>query len=442
MLMSYKKIFACLEFKIRKEKVMRRRIVASVLISLAFLCGSAGNLFAADPIKIGFIGALSTPYGASNKATLEISVQEINEAGGILGRPVELITQDWKREVPLAVAAYKKLVLNDKCLLVFTEGTEGSTACAQVGARLYPTYPHLLFAFWTAHAGFTDVVADEYDKYKFVFRVYSSTSDSYNPKLKIMDFFKNTIGTKKLALLFEDMGWTELFRKGSDRYPTLREDFEKNGIEIAFYSITDIKEKMFLPIFDKIAASGADTIYWLAAYTDTVTLVKQWAQSQAKDLDLAFQGGTHSYAAFYNMTGGRALGITAQGPEIVIPFTELTNPFMKKLKEKEAGLIASSFGAYDGPWILKEALEKIGSAGNVDALIATIEKNEFQHGFWVWAFDQRHDPKTGHPYQPTPIGQFQAGGRYVLVHPKELVEITNPGDTYIRVRDLRKRTEK
>jgi branched-chain amino acid transport system substrate-binding protein len=432
---------------VKEEGTMKRQVLRSfecfcmvvLMMGILALPGVIEKSFAKEPIKIGFIGALSTPYGASNKASLEISIDELNNAGGILGRPVELVTEDWKREVPLAVAAYKKLVMQDKCLLIFTEGTEGSTACAQVGARLYSSYPHLMFAFWTAHAGFTDVVANEYDKYKFVFRVYSSTADSYNPKLKILEFFKNTIGTKKLALLFEDIGWTEVFRKGNANYPTLREDFEKNGIKVVYESNTDIKEKMFLPIFEKVAASGADTIYWLAAYTDTVTLVKQWAQSPAKNMDLAFQGGTHSYAAFWKMTGERALGITAQGPEIAIPFTKLTKPFLDKLKARGVGLIASTFGAYDGPWILKGAVEKAGSANDLDKLIKTIEGGEFQRGFWIWAFDKRHDTKTGYPYQPTPIGQFQENGRYVLVHPKELVEITNPKDKYVRVKDLRKR---
>ncbi|HXX35503.1 MAG TPA: ABC transporter substrate-binding protein, partial [Thermodesulfobacteriota bacterium] len=73
-----------------------------------------------EPLKIGLISALSAPYGLSNKVSMEISVEELNKEGGILGRPVKLIVEDWKREVPLAVAAYKKLVMSEKCLVVFT----------------------------------------------------------------------------------------------------------------------------------------------------------------------------------------------------------------------------------------------------------------------------------------------------------------------------------
>ena len=98
---------------------------------------------------------MSAPYGLSNKVPLEIGVEELNKAGGILGRPVQLVVEDWKREVPLAVAAYKKLVMSDKCLVVFTEGTEGTTACMQEALQLYSEFPHLQFAFWTAHDGVT-----------------------------------------------------------------------------------------------------------------------------------------------------------------------------------------------------------------------------------------------------------------------------------------------
>jgi branched-chain amino acid transport system substrate-binding protein len=410
-----------------------------LITGMIILPGFIRESFAAEPIKIGFIGALSTPYGASNKASLEISIDEINKAGGIMGRPVELITEDWKREIPLAVAAYKKLVMKDKCLIVFTEGTEGSTACAQLGARLYSTYPHLMFSFWSAHESLMDLVGNEYNKYKFMFRVYSNTADSYNPAFGFNDFFKQTVGTKKLALLIEDIGWTEVYRNGRPGvYPTLKEYLEKDGIQVVYEGKTDIKEKMFLPILEKVAASGADTIYWVTGYTDTVTLVKQWDQSPAKDMDLILMSGAVSYAAFWKMTGGRALGVTAMWPEIPIPFTNKSKPFLDELKARGSGLLASTYGAYDGPWILKAAAEEVGDF-DVEKLIKAIEKGEFRHSSWIWAFDKRHEPKKGYPYLPNIMGQFQEDGRYIVVLPQKLIEVTNPKAKYVRVKDLRKR---
>jgi branched-chain amino acid transport system substrate-binding protein len=411
-----------------------------LITGMIVLSGSVGESLAKEPIKIGFIGALSAPIGVSNKASLEISIDELNKAGGILGRPVELIVEDHKREVPLALAAYKKLVMKDKCLLIYTEGVEASMACAQLGARLYSSYPHLMFSIWNASPEFTDIVANEYDKYKFIFRVFSNAADSYNPELKFLKFFKETIGTKKLALLIEGITWTEVWRKGKPGvFPTLKEYFEQNGIKVVYYSTTDIKEKMFLPILEKVSVSGADTIYWITAVTDTITLAKQWAQSPAKNVDLVLLSGACNFAAFWKMTGGRSLGITTTWPEVTIPFSKHSKLFLDKLKATGSGLTASTYGAYDGTWILKEAIEKAGSADDVEKLIKTIEGGQFQHGFWVWAFDKRHEPKKGYPYEPMLLGQFQENGRYVLVHSKELVKITNPKDKYIRVKDLRKK---
>ncbi|MCK9274519.1 MAG: ABC transporter substrate-binding protein [Syntrophales bacterium] len=426
---------------------MKRRILRWVLLlcssffltGLFSLIGFVGDAYAADPVKIGFIGALSTPYGASNKSALEISIQEMNEAGGILGRPVKLVTEDWKREMPLAVAAYKKLVMNDGCVLVFTEGTEGSMACAQVGARLYPTYPHLMFANWVQGGEITDIVAQEYDKYKFVFRVYGKAADAFNPKLEVLELFKDVIGTKKVGLIIEDLAWTELYRKGKPGVaPSQKEYFEKNGVEVVYEATTDIKEKMFLPIFEKIAARGADTIYAIIACSDSVAFVKQWAQSGSKDLNIVLQSGEGSYAAFWDMTGGKTLGNVIASPEITIPYTERTKPFLAKLKASGAGYLGSTPGAYDGPWILKNAIEKAGCT-DANALIKIIETTEIQRGFSKWAFDSQHDPKKGYPYVQSFVwGQFQPDGKYVLIFPEELRKITNPDDRYIPLNDLRK----
>lgn len=423
-----------------KKCLLKWMLVIAVVLPLVSTSGLSDAYAASnDPVKFGFIGALSTPFGLSNSTALKIAVEEINEEGGILGRPVELIIEDSKREVPLALAAYKKLVMQDKCLVVFTEGTEGTSACSQLGARLYPQYPHLQFAIWVAHYPLFDVVEEQYDKYKFMFRAFSNSSDSYHPDLHFVDFFKDVIGTKKLALLIEDAGWSEVWRKGvPGKFPTEKENFEQKGVDVVYHKVTDIKEKMFLPILEEISKSGADTIYWITAYTDTITLTKQWAQSPAKDIDLVFQAGACSYAAFWQMTGGLSLGVASCWPEIAIPFTEHSMPFLKKMKEKGAGMMASVYGCYDSPWLLKVAVEKVGNTKNVDEIIQTLETVENQRGFYKLKFDKRHEQVKGVPYQPVPIGQFQQEGEYVLVFPEELVEITNPGREYVRVKELRK----
>ena len=420
---------------------MRKNFFAIVGFFIVLSLAQGG--WCAEPIKIGLIGALSAPYGASNKTSLEISIEELNKEGGILGRPVKLVVEDWKREVPLAVAAYKKLVMSEKCLVVFTEGTEGTTACMQEATRMMSEFPHLQFAFWTAHDGPTETVCANYEKYKFFFRIYPKSGDSYDPKLKFWTVFTEMIGTKKLALLVEDIGWTEPYIKGlPGKYPPFKEFMEQKGVQVVYYGKSSIGEKMFLPTLEKIAASGADTIYWITGYTDTITLAKQWAESAAKNMDFVAQSGACSYAAFWNMTGGAALGWVSTWPEVRIPFTGKSLAFLDELKKRGSGLIASTYGAYDGPWVIKAAVEKAGGTNNIGALIKALESIEAQRGFWKWKFDKCHGPVKGYPYHPTILAQFQENGKYTAVFSEELRTMTNPKDKFIRVKELRAKAGK
>jgi len=413
-----------------------------LIAGLIVLLGTGRESFAKEPIKIGYIGTFSAYYGKNDKTAIETSVEDLNAAGGILGRPVELVEADCKAEVPLAIGAYKKLVMTDKCLLVFTEGTEISLGCAEVASRLYPSFPHLQFPIFSASPLITDLVANQYDKYKFLFRPYYNIADGYTVDKLFVDFFKGKVGTKKLALMIEDTKFTELWRKGlPGAYLTMKEFYEKNGIEVVYYQIIDIKEKMFFPILDKIAASGADTMYWILAYTDAVGLVKQWAQSPAKNIEMMLMSGASSLEAFYKMTAGQALGVIVELPELDCPYTEKTLPLLKKVKATKGLSMSGSNGpgCYDSPWILKKAVEKVGSVENVEALIKALETIEVQHAFWVWAFNKRHDAKSGYPpYQPTPIAQIQKNGHLVAVYPDALVKITNPNTKFVPLKDLRK----
>jgi branched-chain amino acid transport system substrate-binding protein len=427
---------------------MRLRLIVFamvvVLLSVSFGCASTATPAASTPqvdktpIKIGFIGALSAPYGKSNKAALEISVAEINGAGGIMGRPVELLVEDWKREVPLAVAAYKKLVMTDGCVLVITEGTEGTVACREEAVKMFKDYPHIQFCTWMAGESGMTVYKDP-EKYKFLFRVYSRTADTWDPKANNIGLWKDTIGTKKLALVIEEIGWTEDYVKGvpDKGYPPLKDHFEKNGVQVVYNAMSSITEKMFLPIFEKIAASGADTIYWVTGYTDTTTLAKQWADSAAKDIDLTMMSGTCSYAAYWDMTGGAALGAVSLWPEIKIPFTAKSLPFLKALNDKGAGLTASTYGSCDAPYMLKAAVEKAGGTKDINALIKALEQVEVQNAFWIWKFDKDHEPIKGSPYMPMIWAQFQGKDKFYGIYDEGVRKAANPDAKFIRVKDLR-----
>ena len=137
------------------EFVSRR----SVLKGMALTTGLAGMSLAAPgilrsargeaPIKIGLISPLTgawTVYGRAHSAGFELAVDEINAAGGVLGRKIEIVTGDSKTEPRIVVEQANRLIRQDG--VDFLAGTFSSAERNAAGpvvtsARkvlLYPTF--------------------------------------------------------------------------------------------------------------------------------------------------------------------------------------------------------------------------------------------------------------------------------------------------------------
>ena len=426
---------------------MNRQIVVfgkmSLLMFVAFVFAFSSLAMAApkgEPINMGMITNLGAPYGATAKISMDISVQEINNAGGIMGRPVRLIVEDWKRQVPLAVAAYRKLVMKDKCVVVFTEGSEAVVALLEEGSKLYSAYPHVQIGNYVSADQLTeDTVCGNYDKYKFFFRPFSRAYDTYDPNMNTMQSLLKLLGTKKVALVIEDIAYTRNYLTGRPgRHPALKDFIEKFGVKVVLVTQTASNEKMFLPTFELIAKSGADTMVWAGAYTNHQTVAKQWAESAAKDIELLSFSGASSYKNFMTMTEGTGLGWLAQFPEIDIPYTSKSIPFLNKLRAQGGGLMASTYAAADGPYMIKGAIEKVKNATDATAIIKALETIEVKNAFWTWKFDKCHDAVKGYPYYSLVYGQHQGLNKYVVVWPEEIRKLTNPKDKFIPVKELRK----
>ena len=71
---------------------------------------------AADPIKVGVISPLTgawTVYGKAHSAGFELAVDEINAAGGVLGRKIVFTTRDSKFKVDIGLSAAKELIYRE-----------------------------------------------------------------------------------------------------------------------------------------------------------------------------------------------------------------------------------------------------------------------------------------------------------------------------------------
>jgi branched-chain amino acid transport system substrate-binding protein len=376
-----------------------------------------------EPIKIGFMGNLSAPSSLSAKAAAMMAVDEMNEAGGILGRPVKLIIEDTKGEIPKCVELYKKLVMNDRVLAVIVaEKVEMGVAGMEIGAELYPEYPHIFFSTIGSGDDIWHHVRDNYDKYKFGFQTYYSISTNY---LKILaelnsEIFKDMVKTKKVAIIYEDMEWTKPLRKGLPGVsPPLADVYKSQGLEVVYETTVSLDQKMFNPIFEEIAKSGAGVIDCVVGYIDEGAFIKQWAQSSANNAPSYLWGGLAGMPQAWKMTEGKVAGIMVGSSMVKVPITPKTIPFMDNMiNHYKVGPIFGSHTTYDTLYGFKKAIEKAGGTGNMDALIKELEQVQEVAVLGTIGWDPKFHYNLPYPKYISPIVQWQEGEMKVIF-PKE-----------------------
>ena len=124
-----------------------KKVFSVVSLALAGLLAFTGcGEKSSETIKIGAIGPLSgavAVYGVEAKNGIELAVEEINAAGGINGKKVEIISEDDEGNPEKSVNAYKKIVTKDKAKIIVGSLTSG---CTQAIASLAQAQKVLLVA--------------------------------------------------------------------------------------------------------------------------------------------------------------------------------------------------------------------------------------------------------------------------------------------------------
>jgi len=387
-------------------------------VTICLLAFGAGIAMAQE-IKIGFMGNLSAPSSLSSKAAAQMAVDEMNKAGGILGRQIKLIVEDTKGEIPKCVEIYKKLVMSDKVLaVVIGEKVEMGVAGMEIGAELFREYPHIFFSTIGSGDDIWHHVRDNYSKYKFGFQTYYSISTNY---LKIWgelnsQVFKDLVKTKKVAIIYEDMEWTKPLRQGlKDVSPRLAEVYKAKGLEVVYETTLSLDQKMFNPIFEEVAKSGAGLIDCVVGYIDEAAFVKQWAQSSAREIPWYIWGGLAGMPQAWKMTEGKVAGGMVGSSMVKVPITPKTIPFMENLVAKyKVGPIFGSHTTYDTLYGFKKAIEKAGATNNIENLIKQLEQVEEVAVFGTIGWDPKYHYNLPYPKYITPVVQWQKGEMQVI----------------------------
>jgi len=109
---------------VRKLSLLKSLTTAAVVIGASF------SALAADPIKIGSVLSVTGPaafLGDPELKTMQLYVESINKAGGVLGRQLQLVHYDDGSDAAKANSFGKRLIEDDKVDIIVGGTTTGST---------------------------------------------------------------------------------------------------------------------------------------------------------------------------------------------------------------------------------------------------------------------------------------------------------------------------
>lgn len=244
-----------------------------------------------EPIKVGAVLPLSSSAGATGTRVrngIEFSVKQINDAGGVDGRPMEVIFEDIQASDPaLAMSAVEKLINQDQvCAIIGCYGSSASLAalpiCEKNGvAMIEPIATSPLLTTGS----------------EWVFRITSTNgldAVMVGPGLP-------ELGFKNVAYMPIDNDWGLAVSKGY--VPVL----EANGARTVDIVPITIGETNYLSQLTKIKNSGADSIVVAQDIESCATLIRQCVESGMTDFKIVLNGVNSSL--MYNLIGEACVGV-------------------------------------------------------------------------------------------------------------------------------------
>lgn len=240
-------------------RISRRTVFSGVLAASVGLAGFPA--LAADPIKIGFIGSLSGASSKSGEAItrgLTMAINEINQAGGILGRPLELLRRDDEANPGKGLIAARELVQRQKVAVLFG-GLQ-----TPVSLAIVPFVNQMKVPFMGPWAAGTPVTKNG-AKENYVFRV-SAVDELVD--IALVDRAVAVHGAKKPGMMLINNPWGKSNEKG------LKAALKAKGMEYAGIEKMEAADVDVVPQLTRLKDAGADTIFMVANVGQSAQIIK------------------------------------------------------------------------------------------------------------------------------------------------------------------------
>jgi len=344
-----------------------QEVARSLTIGAAFAAFGAVSAFAADPIKIGQIAALSGGSAQSGEAItrgLSLAIDEINAKGGLLGgRMLVLVQRDDESAPPKGLIAARELI--SEAVAAIFGGIDTPVSMAMV--PVLNKEKRIYMGVWAAGTGITRNGANP----NYAFRV--SAVDAL-VDVRLLKFAHQKFGAKKAGLILINNPWGQGNEKGlqaaSKADPSVEiagvEKFENNDVDLVpqLARLKDAGADALILVGN--AAPGAQVMKARERMAWKVPVISHWGISGGRFPELAgASAGEPDFVQTYSFFG-------KQSPVGQRVLSELMKKYPQIKGPEDVFAPVGTADAYDAMHILALGIAQAGST-DPDAVRAALE---------------------------------------------------------------------
>lgn len=330
-----------------------------------------------DTLKIGvnleLTGSVAA-YGNAEKNGINLAVEQINKAGGVDGKKIEVITKDNKSENAEASTAATNLAVQSQVNAMIGPATSGAVAAASLNAQ--KTGVPLLTPSGTQD----DLTIDKDGVKKYIFR--TTFQDSFQGQVLAQYAYQN-LNSKKVVLYYDN---------SSDYAKGIAEEFQRvypgEIVTVATFASGD---KDFQSALTKFKDLDYDAIVMPGYYTETGIITKQ-ARDMGIEVPILGPDG------FNDDSFGDLAGVAnthdvyyVSGYSTKTALSDKATQFIEAYKKKygsEPNMFAAL--AYDSVYMIAEAAK--GAKTSIDIADNLAKLSQFDGVTGIMTIDKDHNP--------------------------------------------------
>jgi len=376
---------------------MKRILLASIVIaSLLSACNTQGN---DNKVRIGvFMSTTGSTanFGISSVNGIKMAADEINAAGGINGKQVELLVQDDRSDASEAATIVTKFVTQDQVHAVIGEVASSRSIAAA------PIAQNAKIPMLTPSSTNPEVTK----KGNFIFR--SCFIDPYQGAA-IAQFAAKTLGAKSAAIMVDRKND---YSTGLEK--VINETFTRFGGKIVATQSYQEGDQDFNAQLTSLKGSNPEVIFVPGYYNDVGLIAKQ---ARDKGITVPLIGGDGWDSEQLYKIGGTALNgsyfTNHYSPYDTDPrVVKFVNDYKQRYNSTPDALAAT---AYDAANIMFDAIKRSKSLSGPDIRDALAATNAFPGVTGTVTFNQQRDA-----VKPIVMIEIKPGGTYAV---KERVNV-------------------